>query len=477
VGPETVTNFTAGARAGLADPALRRNFRRAMDGLMAKRAAQFSDAGELARLRDLAEAVKRRALARLPDLLEQLEENCRRNGIQVHWAETVDQGNRLIHDLLKARGATRVVKGKSMVTEEMHLNAYLEAKGIEAIEADLGEYIVQMEGRGPSHIIMPSIHLDRHQIAHLFREKIKAAVDREEADALTAIARTALREKFRAADAGISGVNFAVAETGSLCLVENEGNGRMATTVPPLHIAVMGLEKVVEKLTDVPPLLHMLTRSATGQPITTYVNVISGPRRDGEKDGPEEVHLVILDNGRARTYADAQLRRTLQCIRCGACMNHCPVYTRVGGHAYGGPYPGPLGKILLPQIEGLDKKGDLAHASSLCNACVEVCPVRIPIADILVRLRTEAAHDGRDSPVAGAGAKQSRAEALIWRLWRWMYGSPALYRLGTALIGRLYPLVPAKAGPLAAWTSVRARPKVARKSLHQLAREEGIPDA
>ena len=274
-------DFAAASRAALADPQLRGNFRRAMDGLMTKRAAQFADAGEWHGVRALAASVRLRALSKLPELLEKLEENCTRNGITVHWAATTEEANAIALDILHKANAKLVVKGKSMVTEEMHLNAALEKDGIEVLESDLGEYIVQLDGTMPSHIIMPAIHLNTKQIAHLFKRKIKDAESREDAAYLTDLARRVLRAKFQAADVGMSGVNAAVAETGTLCLIENEGNGRMCTTVPPVHIAFMGLEKVVEKLEDVPPVISLLPRSATGQPITTYVNMISGPRRPG----------------------------------------------------------------------------------------------------------------------------------------------------------------------------------------------------
>ena len=236
---------------------------------------------------------------------------------------------------------------------------------------------------------MPAVHKNKDQIARTFHAKIPGAPYTEDVEDLNRIARATLREKFQAGHAGLSGVNFAVAETGTLCLVENEGNGRMCTTVPPVHIAVMGIEKVVEKLEEIPPLLRLLTGSATGQRITTYFNMITSPRNSGEKDGPLEVHLILLDNGRSRIYADPKLRQTLYCIRCGTCLNHCPVYTRLGGHAYGFLYPGPIGKILMPQIEGLPAAGDLATASTLCNACEEVCPVRIPIPTLIRRVRNE----------------------------------------------------------------------------------------
>ena len=270
------------------------------------------------------------------------------------------------------------------------------------LETDLGEYIIQLDHETPSHIIVPAIHKNKDQIAHLFHDKIPDTPYTEVVEELNAIARKTLRQKFFAGEIGVSGVNFAVAETGTLCLVENEGNGRMCTTVPPVHIAIMGLEKVVEKLEDVPPLLRLLTGSATGQMITTYFNMITSPRKPGEKDGPKEVHLVILDNGRSKILADPELRQTLQCIRCGACLNHCPVYTRLGGHAYGYVYPGPIGSILTPQLEGLQNAGTMAFASTLCGACAEVCPVKIPLTDILRLLRNES-YDTQDSPTAVEG--------------------------------------------------------------------------
>jgi len=285
-----------------------------------------------------------------------------------------------------------------------------------------------------------------------------------------------MRKAFAAADAGISGVNFAVAETGTLVLVENEGNGRLSTTLPPVHIAVMGIEKLAEKLKDLPSLLSLLPRSATGQHITTYVNMITHPRRDGELDGPHEVHLLLLDSGRSRVHADPELRDTLRCIRCGACMNHCPVYSRVGGHTYKFVYPGPIGKILSPQLEGLDCAGDQPHASTLCNACVEVCPVKIPIADILVRLRSEASHPSDSPAVKGAGSRANWRESWGWKGWATVYSIPWLYALAGFMATRFGNLMPASLGPLKAWTSVRAKPRFAAKTLHELAKEKGYCD-
>ena len=469
-----MSNFGAKAHIALNDPKLRANFRRAMDGLMTKRAAQFADKEEWESLRARGAAVRARALAQLPELLERLEANCRKNGIQVHWAETTAEANAIVLGILQAAGAKRVIKGKSMVTEEMHLNAHLEANGIAAVESDLGEYIIQLAGEAPSHIVMPCIHKNKVEIAELFADKIKDQVYTENVDELTAAARKALRGKFADADAGISGVNFAVAETGTLVLIENEGNGRLSTTLPPLHIAVTGIEKVLEKLEDVAPLLSLLPRSATGQPITTYVNMISSPRKAGEKDGPRAVHLVLLDNGRSRVHGDAALGDTLRCIRCAACMNHCPVYTRVGGHTYTFTYPGPIGKLLTPQLEGLDCAGDQPHASTLCKACADVCPVQIPIPDLLVRLRTEAVRPGAANAVKGGGSAASLSETLGWAGWKLLYASPLVYRVATKMLGWFGNLMPSSAPMLKEWTSVRTKPKFARKSLHELAREKGF---
>jgi L-lactate dehydrogenase complex protein LldF len=470
-------DFHASSSAALKDPQIRANFRRAMDGLMAKRAALFADAAEWRALRALGSSIRARSLARLPELLERLEERCRANGIEVHWAETTAEANQAVLEILRAHGATRLVKGKSMVSEEMHLNDFLAERGIESLESDLGEYIVQLDHETPAHIIMPAIHKNGQQIARLFGQKIRDAKYTEDVDELTAIARRVLRKKFEEADAGLSGVNCAVAETGTLVLIENEGNGRMSTHVPPVHIAVMGIEKVVERLEDVPPLLALLSRSATGQTITTYINMISGPRGEGEKDGPREVHLVILDNQRSRIFCDPELRATLRCIRCGACMNHCPVYTRIGGHAYEAVYPGPIGKILIPQTEGVKRRHELPHASSLCGACVEVCPVEIPITELLIRLRREASHGEPGTGVLEAGEARNRWEDRGWSLWRWVHASPGAYRFVSRALTRLGWLPQPRVGPLRAWTSVRTAPRPARRSLHELARDHGVPDA
>jgi L-lactate dehydrogenase complex protein LldF len=457
----------------LGNAQLKASLRSAMDGLMASRRACFPDPDALETLRQQGAQIRANALSKLPQLLEQLEQRCTENGIQVHWAERVDEANKIVLEIMREHKAELLIKGKSMVSEEMNLNHFLTSHGIECLESDLGEYILQLANEPPSHIVAPAIHKTRQDIAKLFKEKFPEIPYSDDVDTLTRNARGILRDKFYHAGVGLSGVNFAVAESGTLCLVENEGNGRMCTTVPPVHIAVTGIEKVVEKLAHIPPLLSLLTRSATGQPITTYFNMISSPRKLGEKDGPKEVHLILLDNGRSRIYEDSELVNTLRCIRCGACMNHCPIYTRIGGHAYATTIPGPIGSILEPQKAGLADLGELPVASTLCGACAEVCPVRIPIPRLLNRLRFERIRTDTRDTSRGQGSGRRALEAGLWMAWNWIHRNPRRYRRVTTLITRLRKLLPLNLGP---WTQVRNAPTIAAKSLHERAREEGFND-
>lgn len=463
-------DFKNRTRHVLNDPAQRQNFRGAMDFLQGKRRSQFPDAQELQGLRELGSQIRRYSLANLPRLLEQLEAKLTANGIQVHWAQTPDEANAIALAIARRVEAKRVIKGKSMVSEEIGFNHAMEAAGIEAFESDMGEYIVQLAGEAPSHIIMPAIHKTKQDIAKLFAQEVPGVSYTEDVDALIQIGRRVLRHKFAEADIGLSGVNVAVAETGTLCLVENEGNGRMCTTVPKVHIAITGIEKVVEKLEHVPPILSLLTRSATGQSVTTYVNMISKPRQADEKDGPREVHLILLDNGRTQAYADVELRETLKCIRCGACMNHCPVYARVGGHAYGTTYPGPIGAIISPHLLGLETTYPLAFASTLCGACAEVCPVKIPITDLLVRLRNEAQArpDTEAATLRGSGAARSLAASTVWGVWSQVYSNSGLYKLASWFMSRGRALSPSDQG---AWTRSRTPLVPAPKRLRDLIRE------
>lgn len=458
------SGFRQRATGAVGNPKLRKSFRGAMDFLMDKRAAQFPDSVGFAALRRQGEAIRRYSLARLPDLLEQLEARLRQNGVQVHWAEDATEARAIVVDIARRADADLVVKGKSMVSEEVGVNHALTDAGIEALETDMGEYIVQLAGEAPSHIIMPAIHKTKEEIARLFAEKIPGVDYTDSVDELIQIGRRVLRDKFGAAKVGLSGVNVAVAETGTLCLVENEGNGRMCTTVPDIHIAITGIEKIVEKIEHVAPLMTLLTRSATGQPVTTYFNWISGPRKPGELDGPREVHLVLVDNGRSQAYATEAFRATLQCIRCGACMNHCPVYARIGGHAYGTTYPGPIGAVISPHLLGLAATYPLVTASTLCGACAEVCPVGVPIPDLLLRLRSQAQDQGDGPRLRGAGSgRNGIASAAFW-LWSRTHSIPALYRLFGRLAGRLRFLTPARQG---AWTLSRTPLVPAPRSLHE----------
>ena len=466
-------DFDENVSRALNDTQLIKNIKAAMGTLVAKRKTIFSDDAEIEQLRSLGNVLKKKALSKLPQLLEQLEEKCTQNGIKVHWAETISEANHQVLEIMRSHGATRLVKGKSMVSEEMELNAFLKRNGIEALETDLGEFIIQLNNEKPAHIIVPAIHKNKDQISKIFHENIPNTPYTEDVAELTAIARKTLRKKFYEAEVGLSGVNFAVAETGTLCLVENEGNGRMCTTVPGVHIALMGLEKVVEKLEDLPPLLRLLTGSATGQLITTYVNMITTARKQGEKDGPKEVHLIILDNGRSQIFADPERRQTLQCIRCGTCLSHCPVYNRIGGHAYGYTYPGPIGTILTPQVEGLKAAGVLATASTLCNSCEEVCPVKIQIPDLIRRIRNESYSKDPASTLEGHGYKRNLLETLTWKVWEKTNTYPILNAVGLKILSVVGMKLP-KIGPLKKWTRYRATPELAPKSLHELVKHYGV---
>lgn len=389
--------------------------------------------------RSQAAAVKAQVLDHLDALLDQLVAKCAENGVLVHRAKDAEAAREIILRICRETSPEGgvIVKAKSMATEEIHLNPFLAEHGYEPVETDLGEFVVQVDGDAPSHIVAPIIHKDRRQVAEAFRRE-GLGPDTDEPTELAMQARTHLRAKFQAARIGISGVNFAIAETGRLVLVENEGNNRLSTTAPDVHIALMGIEKLLPRESDLPLFLQLLAGSATGQPLTSYVHLISGPRRD-ERDGPSEVHLVLLDNGRRRIL-DGPYRDILRCIRCGACLNVCPVYRQASGHAYGHVYSGPVGAVLAPAMEGIDKLGALAKASTLCGACEEVCPVRIPIPHMLLRIRSEAKLDA-DAPWRGFADVATHP-------WRWRAGL------------RLLPLASRVPTPQAkAWSIAREQPR------------------
>ncbi len=389
-----------------------------------------------------ASRVKGYVLDNLADLLVQFEANCIKNGIHVHWAEDAKEANDIILGLCKQGIGTTIVKAKSMATEEIHLNKCLESNGFQPIETDLGEFVVQIDDDIPTHIVTPIIHKNRGEISKSFlREKLgpETIVPEE----LAAQARGHLRSKFQAAKIGISGVNFGIADSGRIVLVENEGNSRLSTTAVDTHIAVMGIEKILPSEKDLATFLPLLAGSATGQRITTYTHFITGPRQPGQIDGPTDVHIVLLDNGRSKILA-GEYRDILKCIRCGACLNVCPVYRQVGGHGYGHVYSGPLGAVLAPGLEGVKAFGDLAKASSLCGACEEVCPVRIPIPRMLLQLRDETFREGANT------------DHIPWKVFSMGATKPFVWKSGLMMV----PMAPLVPHPLAsAWKSSRDLPQ------------------
>src|ERR1700690_2760540 len=383
--PVPVPDFLETSRKGVADADLRRKLEnstgRHLDHVAHMRSEFPGYDGE----RDIARRIKEDAIGRLDELLIELKQKLEANGCSVFVAADAAEARDYILKVAHKAGAKRVVKGKSMTTEEIDLNPALEQAGMKVVETDLGEYIVQLRGERPSHIITPAIHLSKEDIGQLFAEKFGIEYTAEP-EKLTAEARSRLRAIFLAADFGVTGVNFAIAETGTLIVLENEGNGRLSSTMPETFVAAMGIEKVIPRLDDLSHFLEILARTATGQKLTTYTNFINGPRRKAEIDGPREVHVVILDNGRSAMLADPVMREALYCIRCGACLNVCPVYRRIGGHAYNSTYPGPIGSIISPNLFG-SAAGHLPFASTLCGACRDICPVRIDIPRLLLHLR------------------------------------------------------------------------------------------
>ncbi len=418
----------------------------------------FGEFPEGETLRDRARAIKEATLQRLDHWLERLVDRVEGLGGRVHYATTAAEAREIVLDIARRTGARMVVKSKSMATEEIDLNEALEAAGITPVETDLGEYIIQLAHEKPSHIIAPAIHKTKGQVADLFARELARPVEADP-EVLTRIAREELREKFLRADMGITGANFAVAETGTVVLVTNEGNGRMATSLPRVHVAVMGVEKVVPSMSDLVVFLSILAKSATGQKLSVYTTLIQGPRRPGELEGPDEFHLVLIDNGRIAQIA-GPLREALACLRCGACLNVCPVYRCIGGHAYGHTYPGPIGILLTAMLHGQESVSELAHASSLCGACAEACPVRIDIPRMLIDLRR-----------GGVEARHPRwGERVAFGILARVLGSPALYRLAGRL-GRVLQRPFVRDGAirrlppgLDAWTQTRDLPAVAGRT-------------
>jgi len=398
------TRFIAAAGAKAFDKGHRKTIRHNMGKYDTAVAAGMHQFSNHALAKERASYYKGTAIHRLPELLLEFEENCTKNGATVLWARDAKEALQLISKIMDERMATTVVKSKSMTTEEIDLNEYFEHKGLESIETDLGEFIVQMAGQKPYHIVTPCMHMSKADIAKLFHEKLNIPLT-DSAEELVAVARHILREKYTTADVGITGANFLLADTGSIAITENEGNARLSVTFPKTHIAIAGIEKVLPSMTHLHTLWPLLATHGTGQQVTVYNTIVSGPRKKEEYDGPDEMFVILLDNGRTQLLANPQEREALKCIRCGACLNACPVYRNIGGHSYGTTYSGPIGSVITPHFKGMEQFKHLSYASSLCGACTEVCPVKINLAKLLLLNRRQAVEAGQVPQIEKTGFK------------------------------------------------------------------------
>ncbi len=450
----------------MADPGLKLALGRIKSHFQKARGLAAADYPDFEALREAGAGIRDYALANLDTLLEAFERNVTARGGHVHWARDAKEAREIVLGILTRAGAKTVTKGKSMVSEEIGLNDFLEQNGLIPVETDLGEYIIQLRHEPPSHIIAPAFHLNKEDVADTFRAAHTALDPARKLDERTALvdeARTALRTAFESADAGITGANFLAAEEGAAVIVTNEGNGDLTRLLPKTHIVVTGIEKVVPNLDDMAVLLRLLTRSATGQAITSYVSVMSGPRRAGEHDGPENFHVVLVDNGRTRLIG-TEAEETLRCIRCAACINHCPIYSAVGGHAYGATYPGPIGAILNPNLLGLAEARHHPNASTFCGRCAEVCPVKIPLPKIMRYWRAREYAAG----LAPASARYGLS------LWAFAVKRPALYRRVTRLAARVLKALAGRRGRVRAlplmggWFAVRDFPAPQGKTFQDL---------
>ena len=459
-----MTSFPEAARVELANVQQRTNLRNATDTIRAKRAKVVEELPDWEDLREAGRAIKADVLAHLDEYLLQFEAAVEAAGGNVHWARDAAEANAVVADVARAHGVDEVVKVKSLTTDEIGLNAALAEAGIHALETDFAELILQLDGDWSSHILVPAIHRNRAEIRDLFARTIAPGIASDDPRDLAEASRVYLRDRFLTARMGVSGANFGIAETGTVCVVESEGNGRMCTTLPPVLVTILGIEKLLPRFSDLEVFLQLLPRSATGERMNPYTSLWTGVAAG---DGPQEFHVVLLDNGRTRVLRDEVGRQALHCIRCSACLNVCPVYSRVGGHAYGSVYPGPIGAILVPQLLGIENAASLPYASSLCGACYEVCPVKIDIPRVLLHLRAKAVE-----------AKAPATERALMRSVAWLFGSPR--RLAAAQrLGRLGQRPFVRAGairrlppPLAKWTRTRDLEPVAAESFRSWWRRE-----
>jgi L-lactate dehydrogenase complex protein LldF len=461
--------------AVLSDANLQANLRPALEKSLQARDRAVAEVSNWEELRQHAHDVKDHTLSRLDHYLEELERKVIAQGGKVVWADTGAEALEFIVGLLQEREIKKVAKSKTMLGEEIHLNEELERAQLDPVETDLGEYIIQLSRETPFHIVTPALHKSKEEVVELFGREL-GMPPTDDVEAITATARAVLRRHFLTAGAGITGVNFGVAETGTLVVVENEGNVRLCASLPEVHIAIMGIEKVIPRARDLAVFLKLLSRSATGQKSTSYVNFINGPRREGEWDGPRDFYLVLVDNGRSRILADPELRQTLACIRCGACLNVCPVYQRIGGHAYGSTYQGPIGAILTPQLTSAEAAPEHPFASSLCGACYEICPVKIEIPHILLKLRERVQRSRQRL------ARQLPLEAWAMQFWAWAMSSPSRYGYLGNLLRRVQPYFVREGRlripipPFSGWDRYRDLPPLPEKSfreqLRALSKEE-----
>ena len=450
-----MTSFPEAARIALGDTQLRENLRNATTTIREKRAAVVAEVADWEELREAGRAIKADVMSRLDEYLLQFEDAVHNAGGKVHWARDAEEANAAVYKVARAHGVTEVVKVKSLTTDEIGLNEALAAHGVHALETDFAELILQLDGDWSSHILVPAIHRNRREIRDLFRRTIADDTLSDDPRELAEASRVYLREKFLTARMAVSGANFGVAETGAVVVVESEGNGRMCTTLPPVLVTVLGIEKLVPTFADLEVFMQLLPRSSTGERMNPYTSLWTGVT---EGDGPEEFHVILLDNGRTRVLRDEVGRDALHCIRCSACLNVCPVYSRTGGHAYGSVYPGPIGAILTPQLRGIESAKSLPYASSLCGACYDVCPVKIDIPTILLRLRAQ--------------TRKGVAERTAMRTLARIFGDARRYERAQRLARRGGGLARLPVGPLAPWTRTREMPPVAPETFREWWRRE-----